>query len=703
MFDEYAGKKQGFVDLSIFKRNEIFEIFYLFLRKSDGVYIRGLIEEEGRDVLYEVTHMYNLFILLLLLDLTIALNICEKGSEEEGDLKVLENDLMGRINGPLRQYVKNNRLTYEDRLYTAFDTEFETKDCKETELLCLTMAVKRTLMLRVKKLEVDYSITNETGESGRTPKVGGLIRTAALLIRFINGKDDPGVERLVNWARTLDQLRVLDVKRGFVIIPNIPLTPESFKTCYIDAEDNDRSKLTIPLLLETSKEITVGTYNKSKELYEGMISECLTGTGPSIREIKNFYLLCHYSAADLCALADLGEIKNKLKILAKSIVTMQGVRVEGCSHALHIRDTSILTPLMPSLKSISELYNHPLLKKLELPGGGISRMKQVKAEDPNLFVQYAMNDAIICLYHGLRMEESNLELTRRYDIPVTLSSIASQYLANKIGGPKYELPTHNGLFNVKDLPRLFTPKGIEMSGGLTEWLGYFLASYKGGRNENYAYGLTEGHIHDLDLKAAYSVGLSLLQYPKYKEIERVTNCKGSDLMAKYGWDLVKSYSAFKVRFAFPQHVRYPNIAVRLGEGSVTFPLIGVGYCTGIELYFAISSLSCEVFVEEGYLIPFLTNKKVNAREEEIGDKALVEGIQRENSQRKQAKACTDFSQLIPAVNQIFKEKTERVKSRVDNTIFKSLKETLSFKWMSLTADMSTREGVMLGGIECKPI
>lgn len=330
----------------------------------------------------------------------------------------------------------------------------------------------------------------------------------------------------------MEAIRVLDVKRHHLLVYNNPLTPESFKTSYVNVKDNDRSGLTIPMLLETSKSLTVTTYNKSRELFKSMIVECMGEV--SVRESRNFYLLCHFSAADLCALSDLPKIKEQVKILSKSIVTMEPARLEGCTHKIHIRDTSILTPLMPSLKAISGLYKHPLLTKLDLPDESIGQMGVLKENDPNLFVQYAMNDAIICLYHGLKMEESNYELTKRYDIPITLSSLASQYLSTRIGGAKYDLPTHNGLFNVKDLPRLFTPKGIEMSGGLTEWLGYFLSAYKGGRNENFVYGLTEGNIHDLDLKAAYSVGLSLLQYPKYKELERIVNETGKELVDRYG-------------------------------------------------------------------------------------------------------------------------------------------------------------------------
>lgn len=159
--------------------------------------------------------------------------------------------------------------------------------------------------------------------------------------------------------------------------------------------------------------------------------------------------------------------------MAKCIVTMQPMTLPGFSHKICLRDTMLLTPAQKSLKSLSELYNHPLLKKValpKLPGAlpGITRMGLLKVSYPELFVQYAVNDAMISVFHALKMERSNYELGGRLEIPVTLSSLASQYLSQAIGGPRYDLPTRNGLFNVRDLPRLFTPKGVEMSGGLPE-------------------------------------------------------------------------------------------------------------------------------------------------------------------------------------------------------------------------------------------
>ena len=113
---------------------------------------------------------------------------------------------------------------------------------------------------------------------------------------------------------------------------------------------------------------------------------------------------------------------------------------------------------------------------------------------------------------------------------------------------------------------------------------------------------------------------------------------------------MKSYSSFKVKFEFPEHVRYPNIAVRLGEGSVTFPLKGIGYCTGIEMYYAVTALGCNVTVDEGYLIPFLSKK---SPKQETNDDAsfakVIEGVK--GGKRGNDKQVSDYSVLFKCMNE----------------------------------------------------
>jgi len=80
----------------------------------------------------------------------------------------------------------------------------------------------------------------------------------------------------------------------------------------------------------------------------------------------------------------------------------------------------------------------------------------------------------------------------------------------------------------------------------------------------------------------------------------------------YGKKLIKSYTALKIKFKFPDTVKYPNLPVRLDLNSVIFPLEGETFCTGIEFYLAME-LKCQIEILGGVYIPFIPSK--NQQEE----------------------------------------------------------------------------------------
>jgi len=93
---------------------------------------------------------------------------------------------------------------------------------------------------------------------------------------------------------------------------------------------------------------------------------------------------------------------------------------------------------------------------------------------------------------------------------------------------------------------------------------------------------------------------------------------GEEFQMRFKFDLINSYSAFKVKFEFPPHVKYPNLPVRLDFTSVVFPLTGESFCTGHEFLLAIK-LGCKIRILNGVYIPFkrsVVKKLVNEGEEE---------------------------------------------------------------------------------------
>jgi len=174
------------------------------------------------------------------------------------------------------------------------------------------------------------------------------------------------------------------------------------------------------------------------------------------------------------------------------------------------------------------------------------------------------------------------------------------------GTGRYHPPTLNGNYTMKNISKLYTPIGVELSGTLHTYLDYFLGSYHGGRNESFIYGLIQGVFYDYDLPGAYPTAMSLLNYPDWNKIEVFTSIETGSFIAKYEKSLIKSFTALKINFKFPETVRFPNLPVRLDKSSIIYPLTGTSFCTGLEFLLA-HRLGCEIEIIGGVFIPFISD------------------------------------------------------------------------------------------------
>ena len=272
----------------------------------------------------------------------------------------------------------------------------------------------------------------------------------------------------------------------------------------------------------------------------------------------------------------------------------------------------MLSPTGMSLKSIGQLYSDLPLNKKELSSETIKNMDLFFETNPKEFKEYSIQDAKIVLWHGLVVQDSHYELTKKYSIPVTLSSLASSFLTQELvvqGDGLYHPKTQNGLISVKDLPKLMTPSGIELSSDLHEYIDYFLGSYHGGRNESYLYGLVKGEFYDYDLPGAYPTAMAMLDYPDWNSRKTIGKMSGEDFLLEIGMTrILRSFTALKIQFEFPSTVRFPNLPVRLDFSSIIFPLTGETFCTGHEFLLAMK-LGCQIKILGGALIPFMERTK----------------------------------------------------------------------------------------------
>ena len=74
--------------------------------------------------------------------------------------------------------------------------------------------------------------------------------------------------------------------------------------------------------------------------------------------------------------------------------------------------------------------------------------------DFDLFKQYAIQDSIITLWHAIQVEYSNYEFSQSFTIPITLSTLATNYLCKELVGEgkwSYHNPELNSLFSMKSI------------------------------------------------------------------------------------------------------------------------------------------------------------------------------------------------------------------------------------------------------------
>lgn len=72
-------------------------------------------------------------------------------------------------------------------------------------------------------------------------------------------------------------------------------------------------------------------------------------------------------------------------------------------------------------------------------------------------------------------------------------------------------------FPVGDVTKSITPQGLAKLGGVGLMLSWYIANFKGGRNESFMIGVDEStEWFDYDLKSAYTTAMCLLDHPNYK-------------------------------------------------------------------------------------------------------------------------------------------------------------------------------------------
>lgn len=306
--------------------------------------------------------------------------------------------------------------------------------------------------------------------------------------------------------------------------------------------------------------------------------------------VNNNYIVSHYNSGDLSMLSDFDSIKNQLSIVAKSFITL-GKPLKFPTTHVHIRDTILLVPgNMGALKAIGNLYTETSSLTNSKPGKldvaieDIECMDKFLERDRQGFIEYALRDSEIVVKHAVAMEVFNKSVYQ-HGVPTTLSSIGRNYVGTQ-WSKNFDrfLPYQiSGDFLMGDVNSIQTPKGLFATRDVGVHMSYYIANYKGGRNESFMYGTdTETKWFDYDLVSAYTTGMTDLPLPDYYKAQLIQ----SNILDWSDKQLMGGYLIADCEFSFPSDTKYPSIPCYVDKTTTVYPLNGNAFLTGPELLLA---------------------------------------------------------------------------------------------------------------------
>ncbi|KAG0122870.1 hypothetical protein HOY82DRAFT_544367 [Tuber indicum] len=318
---------------------------------------------------------------------------------------------------------------------------------------------------------------------------------------------------------------------------------------------------------------------------------------------------------DLTLLKDWNLIsEGKIDLLKKSYASIISPLCYFGKIPVYIRDTLLLSSAAAS--SLEKVGLGHKMVKVPLNYKYKSNMRLLLNENHGLFKEYAMYDSLITLIHALFMNDFSLTLGAT-KLPLTLGSLCSKYLQNKWLEDGYKGHQPNSEFSLGSSQITHTYKGVNSIGFAAENENLYLSSFRGGRNECFKYGVDyDTKWFDYDLASCYATIMSKNGDPFYQEEEQLDNidpCIVSSLGdPNYNYacilhpntdirkfDFKNSYSAIKVKFNFPDNIKFPPLPVFMDKNITIYPLTGETIVTGPEFVAALHILENAILNMDG--------------------------------------------------------------------------------------------------------
>ncbi len=340
---------------------------------------------------------------------------------------------------------------------------------------------------------------------------------------------------------------------------------------------------------------------------------------PDLKLPSTIYLVAHFTRADVPGFSDfknaetrsalqLDNIRSQFMNVANDIkLDIEGsTSSERIPISVKIRDTMSLVPgKETSLAAVGNIVGFEKLELGSTPQEEIfikRNMKSFMEQDWDAFYEYAIRDAEICMQYSRRMIRLYQDLTGKFRMPVTLTSIGvdmiRQYWKEKGVNPleivgKEEVKER---YWSKKFGRYQTKKKVVYLKKIHWSLDFFTECYHGGRNEQFWFGPGfDGVWYDYDLSSAYPSAMALIGRPDWNNCRPVRDTE----------ELLKFRSAelafANVDFEFPEDVAYPVLPVRTENGLI-FPRKG-NSTTHISEILLAHRLGAKITLIEGRFIP----------------------------------------------------------------------------------------------------
>lgn len=266
-------------------------------------------------------------------------------------------------------------------------------------------------------------------------------------------------------------------------------------------------------------------------------------------------------------------------------------------------DTMLLSPNGSSLSSVGDLLSIP---KVEIPEPySISRMDEFLEAQPEKFTEYAITDSIISARHFERVSSFCQNTLGLNSVPFTIGGIAVKAFVNSLEDKR----GYRGLFGFEKVTKEVWPSDRSKPLTITRDVpvtarmtleNFATQCYHGGRNESFIAGPTGIDTwRDYDVPSCYSaitLGLRELAYDQMYMTR--------DLKELFGDKCALAW----VEFKFPEHTRFPSLAVR-SEYGLIFPLSGETHCTGHELEVAYNQ-GAEITIKQAFVVPWKNDVRI---------------------------------------------------------------------------------------------